>query len=386
MTTPNDFPDQQNLIPNAQVSSEWDQLQDASTGLNSPAPADATEHTLLVTTQRELATSTEQADEARLRTVPTFAEQATDRMLPGKFKYIVSAEPKIDAHRREADHVIEMSEDEGVSRLGTFLQSYVTAAEGHESPEDPSLIETAKDMLENLTYIGERELDQATTEIADEWKAYLDNNPDAKLYMAARPMKSSTYILDRVLGHMGELEAYKDRLRFIDELTRYYGQDEQPPSVPDKHRVIMIDDWIGTGRQLSQVYAEDIDIAWRNAGHDEPLHTEIQLIAATDEQAQQGLTTHNMSWGVHLPIKAVYRSRKTEGGSPFITGMHSSTDDFFEIPIGNMVKSLRQNHGQIDVVMPPLTNIARPYRSMDYKGMNIDRLHNLQNSVNNASL
>jgi hypothetical protein len=302
--------------------------------------------------------------------VPGLAEQAADPDVKGTVRYIRQAEAKGDQRSQPEDEVLEQPEALSLKELRAFLQHVSETAHASDSPEDVELAAQATDMLEHLTYIGEREMTAATAQIASAWKQYLDEDPGRQLFMWARALKSSVYVLDQVLGNFSdeELEAYRGRLHFLYDATL---PQKRQPVAPTDYKVVMVDDWVGTGRQISEAYSTDVERYWP---YDQPPKTEIQLIATTEAMQQDGLVTNNGSHGVHIPVKAIHKARPGTDGQPYITGRHSSTDDRFEVPISKMVQSLQGRHGEPEATMPPLTNVVRPYRDSNYQPSQVLRV------------
>lgn len=298
---------------------------------------------------------------------PSLADQANDPALTGGFSYVRSPEATMGKNARETDEVRQMGEREGLQGLRAFLGHFAETAAGSGNESDGRLAERARDISENLTYIGERELEQASDGIAADWKSYLDGDPSAQLFMWTRPLKSNAYMLDKVLARFSddELERYRGRLQFVSEVTRYRPKTEPPATVSENHRVVMLDDWIETGRQMSEAYTRDVKFNWPDALP--PPNVEIQLVTATAAARRDGIELNDGFGGREtLPVRSFFESRPMADGSQCVTGLHSSTDDTFEIPIGEMVEALRERYGEPDAEMPPLTNVVRPYRQPGY--------------------
>lgn len=312
---------------------------------------------------------------------PTLREQANDPTLPGTFTYTPQAEANLGYNPRPDAEQVPMSEAKGVPALKSFLETFIETARDSSDPADQELVAHASGLLESLTYIGERELQQASAGIAAQWKQRLDADPTKIIYLFGAPYRSGTYILDRILEHFSEadLQKYQGRLHLVsDAIARKprpnaAGVTEwRRDPLPKNHEIFMVDDWVGTVRQMSAAYQQELahDDDW------EHLNIRIQLITATADALQHGLILNDgmTREGVRVPVDAFYTSRSMPDGKPCDTGIHSSTDDRFEIPIQKMVQRLRDHYGQADAILPPLTNIVRPYRQAGYEPANLRRL------------
>jgi len=122
----------------------------------------------------------------------------------------------------------------------------------------------------------------------------------------------------------------------------------------------MLDDWTISGSQLKSASASVIS--------DYPKYKdriEIQLIAATEERIQEGLEVYSKDdqWiynATSVPVNAYFaanaapREYAPRSGA-HITGAHCAVDFDFNNDVAEMARNLNIN-------MPPATNIVRPYR------------------------
>jgi hypothetical protein len=282
-----------------------------------------------------------------------------------------------------------LSEQESVAGLVGFLEAFVREKDSiksntytmyQETVEELSA--TAADMLENLTYIGEKERTEAIKGIAASWKDRLMKNPKLQLCALAAisdstTVKSDQFMLDGILAEFTdeELEQFSGRLvTSVDDLT----------ADPEDVSIVMLDDWIISGSQMKsayQVVANDPAISKYLE------RIEIQLVTSTQSRIDNGLTVVN-NYGVGqnrvVPIRSYFRSheaaRKTvytkDGHKAYETGSHSSVDYDYETSyISEMLTQINLMNGSLGKVqetMPAATRVVREYRSNPL--LNIARL------------
>jgi hypothetical protein len=310
---------------------------------------------------------------------PPLREQANNPALRGSFTYTPWPEANLGHNPLPEAEPVEMSESEGLQRFRSFLEGFIQAAQGNS--DDQELVAHARNMLEGTTYIGEQQLQEGCARIATEWKRQLDTDPTKTIYLFAAALRSGTYILDRILAHFDEadLERYRGRLHLVSNATIIKARpdaegkvDWRPEPLPENNEVYLVDDWFGTTRQISTAYRQRIPRTdgWERA------NITLQLITAPADAIENGiyLDDNTLSEGRHVSVSAAYTSREMPDGEQCATGIHSSTDDRVEVPIQKMVQRLRNHYGQTDALMPPMTNIVRPYRRQDYIATNLRRV------------
>lgn len=303
---------------------------------------------------------------------PSIIEQSKVPDLPGEFTYAKQAEPKLAYFPdRDAD-LIPMSESEGLRDFRSFLEDFISLASGSDNGEDRALVAQAIDILHNTTYVGELQLDEGAATMATTWKRQLDEDPTKSIYLWATPGKSNMFVLDRVLGHFSEadIEKYRGQLHFLfDSSISWKNGREVSIELPANSEVVMAEDWVDSGRQFANEYSR---IYPQLISGPYPVDVSLHLITASPELLGTGAYIKEAPGAV--PVSARYTSRIAADGKPIHTGLHSSTDDRFEEPIGMMVASLRERHDLPDTMMPPMTNIMRPYHAPDYVPANVVRV------------
>jgi len=238
------------------------------------------------------------------------------------------------------------------------LKHFLTRAQELHGPNTARKVKSIED---NLTFIGKKEYDEAARGIAESWRQRLQSNPNAQIgviigRIARGVYKSDAYLLDTVLQHFSEeeLEGLNGRLVLNPaELT----------ADPKDVSVVLLDDWTISGQQLSMAGA---GILSRYPQYRDKL--EIQLVAATKEKIEKGLTITGDSDAVYgenlptpdvtIPIRAYYAAHESDmkgaatRSGAHITGYQSSVDFDFE----QELESLSRTEDA------PLTHIFRPYR------------------------
>jgi len=312
-----------------------------------------------------------------------------DREYAGTIRYDTSQEESARGFVND-EHVVEVSEDEAVAQTKQFLESYIdrVTTSNDASAEAVNLVEKAHYILESMTYITQQDLDQASEGLSNYWKGYLDEHPDNSVILISQQHKSSGYVADRALSFLDEVDRERIEssasLSFYDrEARRNLAKDDGWLEQHMQHRkIVMVDDWISTGRQISHEYGRVLSaLPWNDdAGQREVYRqllierSEINLLVDSKKRVEGGL---ELSYdaavdGIRLPIKSYWAKEESDTmtadlyGRPveaelLVTGSHSSTDDYFEVPCAEMVKVLKDEYG-VAASMPPLANIQRPYR------------------------
>lgn len=322
------------------------------------------------------------------RQQPGFSNQTIDTSRQGLIRsagettYGLGADTSISGNVLKVDTYTEQE---------ALVQTMLLIEEAATNPNIPEDIATrAEDIYENLSFIGEKELAEATRSIAEYWKAHLDDNPGSSVFIVTSKTfatedegseegeaydvdlgyvstnKSDDYILDKVLGNFSdeELLQYGSRLIFsASDLTEKQAQFA---------KVIVLDDWIMSGQQMH----DTLDSMFENIV---PTDVEINLVACSEDRLDQGFVHDKVA--NPIPIKACFTSRRANHpyasnfGGAYLTAAHSSGDYPFEGSMEEIVSALNQIHKNGEVVyMPPLTNIIRPYYSPDYRSQHMERL------------
>jgi hypothetical protein len=234
-----------------------------------------------------------------------------------------------------------------------FINTYL------QNGTNPSLREEAEIMLESLAFVGKTELDKACEAIGSDWLTYLEEDPSRQILVVPGlsqkndQIKSDAFILEKVLAHIGE-DAVGERI---------VGDIAQLRADPDNVRVVILDDWILTGKQLSAVCASFA----RNTAHDRYIEKmEIDLVIGTPNMLINGFQPTHLGGEVMetfthpLPVKARWVTQVSDHSGleniAYLTGFHSMADYGFFRPIEDMFQELHGNG--IEVKWPLLVCIS----------------------------
>ena len=311
------------------------------------------------------------------------------RPFPGMIRHVAGHSDSIGAFYPKAEDVIEeVPEREAVRQTVRFLEDFrQVVAEDTAAPADAVALSNYAEMLEkNMVYMGEVELDEAARGLADYWQTYLADDPSHHIYVMASEEKSSGLFAAKIQSALPE--EVQERVLTLDSLGNVEVEDESAAlDLIHNAKVVLVDDWMATGRQMRVGYQQDAYPAmWSFARQHFPgteavaaaldeFNQRIEINVAIDapRRIREGLAVSDGVDDVQVPVRAYYAGPNDEPiTSPVIdtydnaiellvTGAHSSTDDGFEIPCSKMAELLNERYGQA-VSLPPLANIARSYR------------------------
>ena len=231
----------------------------------------------------------------------------------------------------------------------------------------------AKELIDELAFLGMSELHFAATALAkrlrhhlevDNKPVYIDVGNSLSQCRVKNEMKSSQYILSLVLSKFpdDEFEEYKGRLKV------YGGRGE----IGKSSKILFLDDWIIGGDQVKK------RIAGFAVDNDPESHeASVLVMAASSNYIDNGIGADSL-WGeATYPVEAYYRLKNdhNDWGVSRVTGIHSSTDSAFGYEVddiayraieGGILKGERIDR----LTLPALVNIVRPYRNgEDFDGL-----------------
>lgn len=320
-----------------------------------------------------------------VKRMPRFSDQVKD----------ITRINKITARRyRGEEHDKILTEHEALVDLDEYLQLTEQAIFSPDEEGTPSdLSDLAKDMRENLTFIGEKELEEGAGGIATYWKSLLERDQDTQLFIAngyvrrhhGKPHKSDDYIVDRILAHFtdDELKKWSPRLA-----TRY----DDITVTPDKLRTILLDDWVASGEQMHAVaaalYEQDKELV--------PT-LELHTIVASESRIKIGLRrgrigTMKDTIRDTLPMVSYYLANPSneEVLRGVITGSHSSVDFGFGDALTLLAGCARDELKRTDMDdetrsqferlarHPYLADVVRSYRQADAPLIQLQRLQDVR--------
>jgi hypothetical protein len=331
---------------------------------------------------------------------PGFTDQVTDDTRQGLVRSMAEARYGLGSDISISGNVPKVyayTEQEALAQTMLLLEEAMT---NPKIPED--LAVRAADIYENLSFIGEKELTEATRAIAEYWKMYLSNNPDSLIFVVTSKTfesesmesgddvieeidlghvsnnKSDDYIVDKVLSNFNdeELQKYGNRLLFsAAELT-----EQESRAI----KTIVLDDWIMSGQQMQDTLDKVFE-------HMTPADLEINLVACNESRLAKGIIHSQVA--NPIPVKACFISHNanhsyaSEFGGAYLTAAHSSGDYPFEGTLEEIVTALNKVRvHEKAVYMPPLTNIVRPYYLPDYRFRHAERLSSIRDMGRSALL
>lgn len=301
---------------------------------------------------------------------PVFADQVNDKTRQAAFAFRDGA---VNKDTLSSDNN-ESTEQAGLVELQGFLTRFIKeVGDLGETFKYPELLVRAEGMLENLTFIGTPEYNEAAYGIAARWKTYLNDDPKRQIcaltcvsnstkYLGQR--KSDDYMRDRVLGTFSDEELKRYSGRIVGELNEI-------DAAPENVRVVMLDDWSVSGSQLRRAFDELVqDPLFEQFVESESV--EVNMLVSSEQRLHNGITMHayedkdlKMTQPV-LPVRSYFVAHHAgtsqEEHASHVTGLHSSVNFDFVDPIHSMVGTLGRL-GKMRQSRAPLalTNVVRPY-------------------------
>jgi hypothetical protein len=306
-----------------------------------------------------------------VKQTPNLSEQLADESRANEFTYKAGQDALWNHDPGRGDRQ-KLTEHQGLTGLTGFLDRFSDEVASSADAEDQSLRGMASSIRENLTFIGQKEYDEAAKGVADYWKHYLLQDPKRMLAVIPRSQregrgrKSDSYFLETVLDNFNEQERKQFAGRIVNDIRKLNSE-------PGDTKVILPDDWSISGEQMNARIIE-LSLQAPEAYEKYKDSMEANLIVADKHKLDEGIqyyeqsTDSDLKPARYLPTKAYFQAHQPkEAIAPFhITGVNSSVDYLFEEQIGTMVRRLNKIHKDrgepADTEMPPLTNIIRAYR------------------------
>lgn len=303
---------------------------------------------------------------------PQFQEQVADETRTNILEYVHTNDTLGTGNGRFDAKTAHMTEHEALVQLRLFLQNVVI--------QKPHLGEKARSMLDNLTFIGKKEYDEAAGYIADVWRKKLLGDPEAQICVVSgkidmvghaenNKVKSDAFLLDSVLQHYDDetMKLLKGRLVL---------DPSELSAKPNKVDLIILDDWSISGEQFEDTASQVVSEYPRYKDR-----VQIQSIAASEERLKHGILAFqsrpkHVTKGtkppkpVHIPLNAYYVANEAPHTTAptshtHITGSHCSVDFDFSQEIVPMAGGQE---------MPALATLIRPYRKQGFQLHNVERL------------
>jgi hypothetical protein len=305
-----------------------------------------------------------------VRQAPSFRDQVVDNSRQMPFRYFVSK----GVFRN-------MTEHDGLVQLDTFLSTFIrdvgaqpsNAGNGVFQRKAQLLVGQAKSMREGLTFIGWGEYQQAVKGIGARWKACLDENPGKQLCTIAEVSsfkryekfgnrKSDDFVREDVLLTFSdeEMELYGDRIvGSLDEIT----------NEPEDVKIVLLDDWTISGRQMSELY-KMVQGHQKGAAVARAGNVEINLVAASASRIKNGLLINpKKKQKGTIPVYSYFRANEAKAAqfkrnAPHITGQHSAVNYDFSDTLIEMFK-LHERVGGPKRQILGLARVEPWYRTLD---------------------
>jgi hypothetical protein len=298
---------------------------------------------------------------------PRFEQLIEDDSRTTEFQF--DRQPSGDPVDQRGRNPRKTTEINGLRSLWGFLGDYVTKASPRRRKTDGRLGAEAKQAMsirENLTFIGQQEFQEGTAGLAVLWKSYLDEDPRrqicvvtgaSKLPQNRNGDKSDRFVRKAVLDNFDE---EKDK-RYLNRIVENV---EDLTARPENARVVILDDWTVTGRQMFGVVNELLKspTAQRYAPS-----MELNVIAAPKSRIERGLPLGLKA--KPLKVRAYYEAYEAKDTGDkdvdcHITGAHSTTNFGFGVTVEELVKTM--NHqtiaiGQKKYEIPALASVYRDY-------------------------
>jgi hypothetical protein len=274
---------------------------------------------------------------------------------------------------------LRITESGALHELNAFLET----AANTKAILYGDLTSKIESLRNSLTFIGEKEYQEAAMGIALYWKALLERNPNQQILALAgvgktfgeerdskAKFKSDDYLLDTILSYFTDEEVKKYKGRLITESSEITATDAKDL------RVVLLDDWTISGESLEEA-AGDFNEHFPQFISS----VEIQLVAASDERIKFGLEERTGGNGkfrdLSVPVRAYFRAHKAPDATfsdAHITGAHSTVDFDFDSIIDNINDEARSQslflsdvESQILEYKPALARIARSYHDSNIR-------------------
>jgi|GEM_PF-2989395 len=300
-----------------------------------------------------------------VKDAPRFLEMVDDITRTNPIEYVAKSAIAVGTQTQGRETAVA-SEHDTLVAIRDFLNR---AANYTNTQGEHSLAPLAASMTENLTFVGEREYNEAVAGIAERLRQRLQSAEAKQICISTTiaeaddsVVKSSDYLLDNIIKHFSdeELAAWKDRL---------VSDPAELTADPKDVSIILLDDWTISGAQLKHSAQNLIDKYpdYRNK-------IEVQLVAASGDRIRDGLRLDDEYSSVGpIPVNAYYAAHAADKdmashSGAHITGAHCAVDYDFNDQMSSMAITMGE-------FLPPGTNIVRPYRKPNYRLTQLQRLH-----------
>ena len=272
-----------------------------------------------------------------VKDAPMFVDQVRDVTRTTPFVYFDRDPDSKEEFEKEA------TEHEGLQELDAFLATSL------ETGETDLMRAKAREIKDTLTFMGHEEYEEATKGLAEYWKSLLESEDTDQLCIltglaAEKPgeIKSDDYLFESILQQFSD-----------DELSCYRGKlvNSLEQVVSEKSKVVLLDDWIVTGQQMSMTSKKLLD-----QHPDLATKLEIHCITTSDRYIDEGLKVDE-SLATTIPVRAYYKAPTSR-----IAGAHSVPKQRFKYDLEMMLNANVPGRSKL----PSLATIKKPYSAADY--------------------
>lgn len=275
--------------------------------------------------------------------------------------------------------VRSFSEADGLIDLGKFLDKTMDLA---TQAGDEKVREETALFAQNLVFIGEKELREATAGIADHLVETASLGVDCAIYV--HNVRSERYIALRVMEEFDRLTDDRPELKRKVKITRMSDRAvELCLQNPDNSRLVVVDDFAVSGTRIRGAAEKAANglVEGGMAPEKAAEITEACLVACpkrSNGTAYEILLKNGNQDSARYPLRVFsYFSAQeyynTEGKwavypGVSLTGTHSSVDYGFEEEVEQLVKQCQKQGVEPEV--PLLCNIIRPYKTVEDPALN----------------
>jgi hypothetical protein len=265
----------------------------------------------------------------------------------------------------------ETTEIDGLRDLRAFLRNFLQNAPQIDNTygQRTESKKIAKGILDDLTFIGASEFQEATSGLAFYWRDYLDADPENKICVITNisdsekykgKRKSDAHLKTKILDHYThhDLVAIGDRLVFDVESLG--------DAVPEKTKIILLDDWALSGRQMFRVLKNLYDNPAADNFHDS---IEANFVIATGDRLKHGLSDPDKKIKDVIKTKAIFKAYPSASAKygARITGLHCTTNFDFGDDIWKL-SDLLNKAGADHTEIPALASVVREYKLSQANG------------------
>lgn len=254
--------------------------------------------------------------------------------------------------------------------LTAYLATDFAQSKKYSLEHEQALKAKSKDILDNLTFIGEKEYAEAAAGIGVAWKAFLDEDPERKLcvlteankldrYSGTR--KSDDYLMNRILGTFSDEELIRYRGRIVN------GLEDMGEHPAESSRVVLLDDWTISGQSMRGIH-DELSKDPRYRKYFEADAVEINLIVASRDRIENGLhIVPGQPEEGTIPVKSYFLAHHAptahSSHHSYVTGTHSPVNYGFSEVCRKVGRRMQLGLKSEGAVRPPrLVSIVPEYR------------------------